>query len=111
LKILLDHNLDRRLKNHLTGHEVSTTQSQGWADVINGELLTLLEENNIDVMITADANIKTQQNFAGRSISVVVLRAGNNRLATHLQMLEGVELALASIHNGEIVEVFHPEFR
>ncbi len=44
MKILLDHNLDRRLKNYLTEHETATTQDQGWADVLNGELLTLAEK-------------------------------------------------------------------
>ena len=40
MKILLDHNLDRRLKNYLTEYETFTTQEQNWADVLNGELLT-----------------------------------------------------------------------
>ncbi len=45
MKILLDHNLDRRLKNYLTEYETATTQEQGWADALNGELITLLKEN------------------------------------------------------------------
>jgi predicted nuclease of predicted toxin-antitoxin system len=109
LRILLDHNLDRRLKNYLPKHDVSTTQEQGWADVLNGELLTLLEANGFDVMLTADANIKSQQNMVNRKISILVLRAFNNRLATHLEMLEQIEKALSEIQIGEIVEVYHPE--
>lgn len=80
MKILLDHNLDRRLKNYLTEYETATTQEQGWADALNGELLTLLEENGFDVLLTADANIKTQQNIENRKLSILVLRAFNNRL-------------------------------
>jgi hypothetical protein len=60
LKILLDHNLDRRLKNHLTKYDVSTMQEQGWADVLNGELLALMRGNGFDVLLTADSNIKSQ---------------------------------------------------
>ena len=110
MKILLDHNLDRRLKRYFQDHEVLTTQENGWADVLNGELLRLAEANGFEVMITADANIKAQQNMDGRSISIVVLRAGNNRLTTHSTMIPSAESSLASIKNGQIVEVFHADF-
>ena len=33
MKILLDHNLDRRLKRHLIGHDTATVQERGRADV------------------------------------------------------------------------------
>jgi len=56
LKILLDHNLDRRLKQFLTDYDTATTQEQGWADVLNGELLSLAEQNGFDVLLTADSN-------------------------------------------------------
>lgn len=111
MKILLDHNLDRRLKNAFPDHDVSTTQAEGWADVLNGELLGLLEANGFDVMLTADSNIRSQQNFASRSIAVVVLRARNNRLATHLEMIDEIETALATVRKGQIVEIFHRELR
>ncbi|MGD9561867.1 MAG: hypothetical protein AB7F88_06575 [Pyrinomonadaceae bacterium] len=75
MKILLDHNLDRRLKKHIVGHDVSTTQEQGWADVLNGELLGLLEANGFDLMLTADANIKSQQNLSDRNISIIVFES------------------------------------
>jgi predicted nuclease of predicted toxin-antitoxin system len=109
LKILLDHNLDRRLKNHLTKDDVSTTQEQGWADVLNGELLTLAEENDFEVMLTADSNIKAQQNMSNRKIAILVLRAFNNRLKTHIEMLEDIHEGLSDIRSGEIIELFHQD--
>lgn len=110
MKILLDHNLDRRLKKHLTGHDVSTTQEQGWADVLNGELLALLEANGFELMLTADANIKSQQNLSNRNISIIVLRARNNRLTTHLEMLGDLQEAISEARKGDLVEVFHKDF-
>lgn len=109
MKILLDHNLDRRLKNHLTEYETVTTQEQNWADVLNGELLTLAEENNFDVLLTADTNIKSQQNLSKRKISILVLRAFNNRLITHIEMIEDIHAALAKVQSGEVVEVLHKD--
>lgn len=111
MKILLDHNIDRRLKNHLKGHEVSTTQAEGWADVLNGELLNLLEINEFDLMLTADANIKSQQNLSDRNISVIVLRAYNNRLKTHIEMLPDLEAAFDRVRTGEVIEIFHRDFQ
>ena len=107
MKILLDHNLDRRLKNYLTEYETATTQEQNWADVLNGELLTLAEENGFDILLTADTNIKSQQNLSNRKISILVLRAFNNRLTTHAEMIDDIHEALAKIQSGEIVEVLH----
>ena len=111
MKILLDHNLDRRLLANLPNHEVATTQSLGWSDVLNGELLTLAEQNGFDVLLTADANLRKQQNLTNRDISVVVLRAFNNRLSTHAEMIDMVEAAISTIKRGELIEVFHDEMK
>ena len=78
----------------------------GWASALNGELITLAENEGFEVMLTADSNIKAQQNLSGRTISILVLRAFNNRLATHVEMLEDVRHELQRIGKGEIVEVF-----
>jgi predicted nuclease of predicted toxin-antitoxin system len=75
LKILLDHNLDRRLKQSLTDYETTTTQEHGWADLLNGDLLAYAEAEGFNVMLTADSNLKNQQNISGRNIAVLVLRA------------------------------------
>ena len=111
MKILLDHNLDRRLKNYLTEYETSTTQEQNWADTLNGELLTLAEENGFNVLLTADANIKNQQNLSNRKISILVLRAFNNRLATHAEMIDDIHESLVKIQSGEIIEVLHKDVK
>ncbi len=111
MKILLDHNLDRRLKNYLSQYETATAQEEGWADVLNGELLTLAEENGFDVLLTADSNIINQQNLSNRKISILVLRAFNNRLATHAEMIDNIHQALSKIQVSEIVEVLHKDVK
>lgn len=108
MKILLDHNLDRRLKTEFEGHEVATVQEQGWSDVLNGDLLSLAETDGFAVLITADSNIKTQQNLPGRNISILVLRSFDNRLSTHREMTADAMKALKVILPGEVVEIFHP---
>jgi predicted nuclease of predicted toxin-antitoxin system len=109
LNILLDHNLDRNLKRHIAGHTVETARERGWSDLINGELLTRAESHGFDVLLTADSHIKSQQNLAGRQISVLVLRSFSNRLDAHLTMLPKIHRALSEIQNGQIIEVFHAD--
>ena len=58
----------------LVGHEVRTISEMGWPPRIeNGELLKAGERAGFDVMVTADQNIKYQQNLKARKIALVVL--------------------------------------
>lgn len=110
MKILLDHNLDRRLKDYLINYEVSTTYELGWSDLANGELLSVAEQNGVQVLLTADSNITRQQNLSQRKISVIVLRAYDNRLATHLELIDDLISVLDRIESGVFEEVIHTTF-
>jgi predicted nuclease of predicted toxin-antitoxin system len=96
---------------YLTEYETATTQEQGCADALNGELLALAEENGFYVLLTADANIKNQPNLSNRKISILILRAFNNRLTTHAEMINDVHQILTKIQSGEIVEILHKDVK
>jgi predicted nuclease of predicted toxin-antitoxin system len=58
MKILLDENIDVRLKNFFpVEYTVYTVRDMGWNGIKNGELLLLLKENNFDAWIVVDKNI------------------------------------------------------
>lgn len=57
MKVLIDENLPRKLKGFLGNHEVFTVREMGWSGKSNGELLTLLQAEGFDVLITADRNL------------------------------------------------------
>jgi predicted nuclease of predicted toxin-antitoxin system len=111
LKILLDHNLDWRISEHLPGHQVRTVLEMAWDILKNGALLTDGEKSGFSVLITSDKGIKDQQTMKGRSIAVVIMRAPNNRLETHVAMIPEVIQVLAAIQPGQIIEVFHPDMK
>ena len=46
-----------------------------------------------------------------RKISILVLRAFNNRLATHAEMIEDIHEALSKIQPSEIVEILHEDLK
>ena len=48
----------------------------GWEELKNGELLKVAEAAGFEVMVTADRNIRYQQNLSDRTIALVVLPAG-----------------------------------
>ena len=83
MKILLDENLPVKLKSHFDNrHKVFTTYEMNWNGKLNGELLSLLNENKFDVFITADKNLRHQQHLHKYQLSVIVLDARNTRLTT-----------------------------
>lgn len=77
MKVLLDEDLDHRLRKKLEVHEVFTVRYLGWSGLKNGELLTTAEQNGIEVFVTADQNLVYQQNLSGRRMAIVVLSAAN----------------------------------
>lgn len=73
MKVLLDENLDRRLRNHLGSHEVFTVSYKGWDGLKNGALLSAAEDQGFEVLVTGDQTLLHEQNLAGRKLAVVCL--------------------------------------
>lgn len=62
-------------------------------------------EGRWDVLLTDDQNIKYQQNMAGRSVAILILRAKSNRMVDLLPLMPVCSEALLSIEPGQVVEV------
>ncbi len=100
MRILLDENLDWRLKRHLPGHEVESVPLLGWSGIQNGDLLRKAAENGFDALITMDSNMSYQQNLPVQSISLIVLRAPSNRIADTGPLMSAVLQALPNLPKG-----------
>ncbi|HEY4258344.1 MAG TPA: DUF5615 family PIN-like protein [Candidatus Udaeobacter sp.] len=81
MRLLLDENLDWRLRRDLPGHQTESVPLIGWAGVENGELLAKAVDARFDVLLTMDSNMMHQQNIGRYSIAVIALRARSNQLA------------------------------
>ena len=75
MKVLLDQNLDHRLRKHLVSHEVFTASYKGWEAPKNGNLLDAAEQDGFDVLVTGDQSLSDEQNLIGRRLAVVALSA------------------------------------
>lgn len=104
MKILLDENLDWRLRRDLPGHKVESVPSMGWAGLHNGELLAKAEKD-FDVFITMDSNMTYQQNIARYEIPLIVLKAVSNRLADTRPLMPKVLAALPALQVGKMVVI------
>jgi hypothetical protein len=72
-RLLLDANMPRGLRALLPDYEVRTAGQMGWDRLTNGQLLAAAEGAGFDAMITADRNIRYQQNLVGRKIALIEL--------------------------------------
>jgi hypothetical protein len=105
VKILLDESVPRILKLHLPLLDISTVQEMGWAGIRNGELLRRAEAR-FDVLVTADQNLRYQQNLSGRTLAILVLPS--NQVPVVIRLLPQVETSLATIQAGTLVEIPFP---
>jgi len=71
--ILFDHSTPAPLSTPLSGHTVTKAKDRGWDKLTNGDLLVEAERAGYDVLLTADKNIRYQQNLVGRQLALVVL--------------------------------------
>lgn len=104
MKLLIDENLPRKIKNLLPEYDTNTVQEMGWSGVKNGELLKLAGEQ-FDVLITLDQNLQYQQNLSETTIAICVLRARSNRLIDIEPLIPNLKQSLTTIQRGEIIEV------
>jgi len=71
--ILFDHVTPIGIARFLPNHTVIRAKDRNWDTLTNGELLHVAEEAGFDVIVTADKNMRYQQNLVGRTIALVVL--------------------------------------
>jgi predicted nuclease of predicted toxin-antitoxin system len=73
MKILIDEQLNRRMKFELSNFDVYLTKDLGWSGLQNGELREQLNDNGFQFLITADKNMPFQQNFKRINFKIILL--------------------------------------
>ena len=78
-----------------------------WAGLKNGELLSRASLH-YGVFLTADQNLRYQQNLAGHHIGVVVLAAVSNRVDDLIALVPDAVAACLIVKPGEVKVVRTP---
>ena len=105
MKLLLDENLPKRLKEDFENHVIHTVRDMGWNGKKNGELLKLLLAENFDALLTFDKNLHQQQNFIKYTITVFVLSASINSYQELTKLSPEIikHLELGNLPTGAII--------
>ncbi len=101
--MLVDECLPEELVEWLAKLDVTTVQQIGWAGVKNGELLRRAEDR-FGVFLTADKNLRYQQNLKGRRLAILGLPS--NRLKVLRGIVTNIEGAIARIIPGKRDQYF-----
>ena len=78
MNILLDECVPWPIHHLLAGHQCTTPQRRGWGGTKNGELIGRAEEE-FDLFITSDQNIRYQQNLTRKRIAILELSTNDLR--------------------------------
>ena len=99
MRILLDECVPWPMHQLLAGHECMTAQQRGWGGIKNGDLLRLAE-SEFELFLTADQNIRYQQNLAGRRIPILELSTNKLRRLSAAATL--IQSAISTMKPGEL---------
>jgi len=80
LKLLFDHNVDRRFRRHVPGHEIKTTREMRWELLSNGKLLRAAADAGFGAFVSIDKKLQFEQNLDRLPIAVIVLDSFSNAL-------------------------------
>lgn len=104
MRVLLDESVPRRLGFDLAPHFVRSVQTMGWAGLKNGALLAKAT-GEFDVLITADRNLRYQQNTEQLPMAMIVMRGSDNTYQTLRLLAPALLERLATISKGQVAEI------
>ena len=106
--ILLDENLlSRKLKQPFLakGYDVCNVDDMGWRGFKDSEILNLAENHPFDAFITADKNLRYQQNLVGETLRIIVLDARSTRPDYVLPLMERISEVIISLPAGVVISI------
>ena len=74
MRILLDENMNPRLRRFFPEHQFETVTTIGWRGKKNGELLKLILNESFGAFITFDHGIPFQNNLSNYTIPIIILQ-------------------------------------
>ena len=96
----------RHLCAVIQAHAVEEARDRRWDRHSNGDLLAVAEAAGFEILLTADKNIRYQQNLKARKISLVVLE--HSQWPMVKLVADKITAAVNAAHPGSLVEVEVP---
>jgi hypothetical protein len=106
MKILLDECVPVQIRNALPGHEIHSATHPQWRGLTNGELLRLAEQQEFQLIVVADKNMRYQQNISSRGIAILELWTNHRPTLEH--HFQYIGAAVERILPGQYIELTAP---
>jgi len=90
------------MRTLLANHTCTSVQAEGWSGIRNSELLKRAEAT-FDLLITADQNLRFQQNLS--SSTFAILELSTNDLRRIQSAADVIQKAVAEIGAGQFVRL------
>ena len=104
MRVLLDHNVARKLGALLVGHEVRTTRQCGWERLENGALLKEAS-SQFDVLLTTDSNLRYQQDIDSLPMAIIAIRTYRNDLLSLEPLVPEILSILERLEPARLYEI------
>lgn len=105
MRVLIDESLPVELADELSDFDVATVHGQGWLRLRNGVLLRAAVSAGFTVILTADTDLRYQQNLRRIGIAAVVVAKVRNRIEDLRPLVPKIVAALTGVQSGEAIEV------
>lgn len=102
--MLIDESLPVELADELP-FETSTVRAQDWLGLRNGVLLRAAVAAGFTVIVTADGNLKYQQNLRKICIAAVVVQRVRNRIEDLRPLVPQIVAAIPGLAVGDVAEI------
>jgi hypothetical protein len=93
------------LADELPFPDISTVRAQRWLGLRNGVLLRAAVAAGFTVIVTADGNLKYQQNLRRIGIAAVVVQRVRNRIEDLRPLLPQIVAAIPQLAAGDVEEI------
>lgn len=104
LRILLDHNIDRRLGPALTGHLVRTARQERLDECVDAVMLDRAQ-HSFDILITADQGLVRQNRIDRLDLAVILVMPRRNVRAELLPLVPRILAAVEGVGAGDVVRI------
>ena len=102
MKVLFDECIPAPLLAYLVEDEAATAQMVGWGRLRNGDLLRKAE-GVFDAFVTADQNLKYQQNLTSRKLAIIQLPT--NHWPTLERHAKWIAAQIKALKPGDYIEL------
>jgi hypothetical protein len=103
--VLIDESLPVELADELPFANTSTVRAERWLGLRNGVLLRAAVAAGFTVIVTADGDLRYQQNLRKIGIAAVVVQRVRNRIEDLRPLLPRIVAAVPDLAPGDVAEI------